>query len=109
MQTEENGFFSYIYPIIMAFAISVGVVAVWLILLALIMVKVDIPLSATAYLLTAISGLCVFVGSFFSAKKVRSRGLFLGICTGLLFFTVMMLLSAATQPMARSRWSRRRR
>ena len=99
MQKEENGFLYYIYPIIMAFAIAVGVAAIFLFVLSFVMQKVDIPLSATAYLLTAISGLCVFVGSFFSGKKFRSRGLFLGICTGLLFFTVMLLLSAATQPM----------
>lgn len=99
MQNEENGFLYYIYPIIMAFAIAMGVAAIFLFILSFIMQKVDIPLSATAYLLTAVSGLCVFVGSFFSAKRVRSKGLFLGICTGLLFFTVMLLLSAATQPM----------
>ena len=99
MQNEENGFLYYIYPIIMAFAIAVGVAAIFLFILSFIMQKVDIPLSATAYLLTAVSGLCVFVGSFFSAKKFRNRGLFLGICTGLLFFTIMLLLSATTNPM----------
>lgn len=99
MQTDERSFSYYLKPIIISVGFSLILSALLLLIFSLILSKTDIPLSAINPITIAIMGVSVFLGTFFVARNVRRRGLFLGFSSSLLFFIIMLLLSASTSPM----------
>lgn len=99
MQKDDMSFSNYLYPILFSTVLASVLCAVFLALISFVGTKVDLPLSSLSFIMSALAGICVFISVFFTARKVRKKGLFLGLCVGLLFFTVMLLTSAATQPM----------
>ncbi len=99
MQSDERSFSYYLKPIIFGVGISLILSAIMLLVFSFVLVNVDIPLSAISPIMIVIMGISVFLGSFIVARSVRRRGLFLGLCISLLFFIIMLLVSAATSPM----------
>jgi putative membrane protein (TIGR04086 family) len=99
MQKDNNSFSQYIYSFLFTTVLASVICAVLLAIISILALKVDIPLASLPFIMNAVAGISVFSGVFFTARKVRNRGFFLGLCTGILFFTVMLLVSAFSEPM----------
>ncbi len=97
--SEERSFSYYLKPIIFGVLVSVILTAVLLLVFSLILTKIDFSLSAINPVMIALCGISVFAGSFIVSRTVRQRGLFLGLCIGLLYFILMLILSASVSPM----------
>ena len=99
MQSDERSFSYYLKPIIVGVGIALILSAILLLIFSFILMNADIPFSAVSPITIVLMGISVFLGSFIVARSVRRRGLFLGICISLLYFIIMLLVSAATSPM----------
>lgn len=99
MQLEERSFSYYLKPIILSVCISLILSLILLLVFSLVLLKADVSLSLINPITIVIMGISVFLGTFTVSRKVRRRGLFLGFSSGLLFFIIMLLISASVSPM----------
>ncbi len=97
--TDDRSFSYYLKPIGLGVGISLILTAILLLIFSFVLMKIDISSAAINPIMIALCAVAVFTGAFIVGRNVRRRGLFLGVCIGLLFFIIMMLVSATVSPM----------
>ena len=98
MQENDYTLYDYIKPILTGSIISIFSAGILLFIFALVMTKVDLPLSFITPISIMIMGFSTLIGSFIGAKSFGRKGFFIGLCVSLLVFLTLLLINLSIQP-----------
>lgn len=90
-RSSENN--AAVKGVVIGMLITCAVTALLTVLTAVILGYVNgIPYGALEYIMTAISGVAVFIGAYIASAIAKSRGLIIGaICAGLSFIILLII------------------
>lgn len=92
---ELGGAMKYIKPVLVGTAVGAAVTALVLTALSLLLSLQDIPQMLITPMVLVALGLGAFTGGWVTAALVHEKGLFLGLCCGVLLFAAIFICGQA--------------
>ena len=92
-QAEANSFAKFLRALLIGTGIGLLVTIILLVIFSVVMSLKDLPQVAVTPLAIASTAIGAFFAGFFSSKIRKENGLFIGFCSGFLFFLFLAIAS----------------